>query len=104
MSRPSHITSGLAIALLACTIGLPSPAAAKLTRLEIATKQSYGTFRPGKFMLLEGRVTGELKPTEAIPDLDKAPRNANGMVEYAAKISLIVPADPRSGNGVLLRA
>jgi len=102
MSRPSHITSGLAIALLACTIGLPSPAAAKLTRLEIATKQSYGTFRPGKFMLLEGRVTGELKPTEAIPDLDKAPRNANGMVEYAAKISLIVPADPRSGNGVLL--
>ncbi|HJZ19616.1 MAG TPA: alpha/beta hydrolase domain-containing protein, partial [Bradyrhizobium sp.] len=102
MSRSSQITSGLAIALLACAIGLPSPAAAKLTRLEIATKQSYGAFRSGEFTLLEGRVTGELKPTEAIPDLDKAPRNANGMVEYAAKIALIVPADPRSGNGVLL--
>jgi Alpha/beta hydrolase domain len=102
MSRSSQITSGLAIALLACAIGLPSPAAAKLTRLEIATKQSYGAFRSGEFTLLEGRVTGELKPTEAIPDLDKAPRNANGMVEYAAKIALIVPADPKSGNGVLL--
>jgi Alpha/beta hydrolase domain len=102
MSRCSHITSGLVIALLACIIGLPSPAAAKLKQLEITTRQSYGTFRSGEFMLLQGRVTGELKPTEAIPDLDKAPRNANGMVEYAAKISLIVPADPKRGNGVLL--
>jgi hypothetical protein len=28
------------------------PAAAKLKRLEIATRQSYGTFRPGEFVLL----------------------------------------------------
>ena len=47
-------------------------------------------------------MVGELKPTEAIPDLDKAPRNARGLVDYAAKISLILPANPANGNGVLL--
>jgi hypothetical protein len=102
MSRSSPITPTLAVALLAGGIGFSSPAAAKLMRLEITAMQNYGEFRSGKFMLLEGRVTGELKPSEAIPDLDKAARNASGMVEYAAKISLIVPANSKDGNGVLL--
>src|SRR3984885_5793284 len=50
----------------------------------------------------EGRVTGELRPSEKIPDLDKAPKNANGMVEYSAKVTLIFPRNPKSGNGALL--
>jgi hypothetical protein len=102
MASSSQFTVALAISALMSAIGLSGPAAAEVTRLEITSTQGYGTFRPGEFMLLEGRVAGELKPTEAIPDLDKAPRNAQGLVEYAAGISLIVPADPKSGNGVLL--
>jgi hypothetical protein len=45
---------------------------------------------------------GELRPTEKIPDIDKAPKNTNGLVEYSAKISLIFPKNPKSGNDVLL--
>lgn len=54
------------------------PADAKVIRLDIASRQSYGTFKPGEFVFWEGRVFGELQPTEQIPDLDKAPRNATG--------------------------
>src|ERR1700744_4730360 len=43
-----------------------------------------------------------MSPTEKIPDLDKAPKNARGMVEYSAKISLMFPKNPKSGNGTLL--
>ncbi len=54
-------------------------------------------------MRLDGRITGELSPDgSGIPDLDKAVRNANGMVVYSARIILFVPAAPAAGNGALL--
>ena len=84
----------LTISIPAFGFGFSVAADAKVTRLEIASKQSYGTFRPGEFVWWQGRVVGELRPTEKIPDLDKAPRNANGLVEYSAKISLIFPKQP----------
>jgi hypothetical protein len=102
MARLNVMRAALAVAMIGTGAGFSGPAAAKLVRLEIASKQSYGTFRPGEFMMLEGTVAGELKPTEAIPDLDKVARNARGMVEYSAKITLIAPANPKDGNGVLL--
>jgi hypothetical protein len=102
MTRCNTIIAAMTLSAFACGIGVSHPAAASVTRLEITSKQSYGTFKPGEFLLLEGRVVGELKPTEAIPDLDKAARNAHGLVDYAARISLIIPANPANGNGALL--
>jgi Alpha/beta hydrolase domain len=102
MTRVRLTAAALAISVLIFGVGLPVSADAKVTRLEIASKQSYGLFRPGEFVLWEGRVVGELRPTEKIPDLDKAPKNARGMVEYSAKISLLFPKNPKSGNGALL--
>ena len=94
--------SALLSSVLMLGIGFPGPARAKLTRLEITSKQSYGTFMPGEFVFWQGRIAGVLQPTEKIPDIDKAARNADGLVEYSAKISLIFPRDPKSGNGALL--
>jgi len=37
-----------------------------------------------------------------IVDLDKAPRNAKGQVEYAADFYILRPADLTKGNGALL--
>ena len=45
---------------------------------------------------------GELAPSEAIPDLDKARRNERGRIEYASDVMLLMPADPSKGNGTLL--
>jgi hypothetical protein len=102
MTRCNTIVTVATFSALVFGIGFLRPAGATITRLEITSKQTYGTFKPGEFMLLEGRVVGELKPTETIPDLDKAPKNARGLVEYAARISLIIPGNPTNGNGVLL--
>ena len=95
-------TVALTISALAFGVGLPIAAVAKVTRLEIDSKQDYGSFRPGDFVLWEGRIVGELSPSEKIPDLDKATKDANGLIEYSARISLIFPTNPKDGNGVLL--
>jgi hypothetical protein len=77
-------------------------ARAEVTRLEITSKKPYGTFRSGDYVIWEGKLHGELSPQEAIPGLDKAKRNAQGRVEYATRIVLIMPGEPRRGNGTLL--
>ena len=92
----------------ACVIGLAAllatdPSWARVTRLDISTKQPYGSFQVGDYVRWDGRILGELAPAdEAIPDLDKPAKNARGMVEYAARIILFMPAKPTAGNGVLL--
>ncbi len=78
------------------------PSQAELTRLEITSQRPFGSFRAGDYVLMEGRVHGEIAPTEAIPGLDKAARNAKGNVEYSARIVLIIPAKPSQGNGTLV--
>jgi hypothetical protein len=96
------LCSTLTICTLACAVGIATPAAAKVTKLEITSKDSFGTFKPGEYVWWQGRISGELSPTEKIPDLDKAAKNAHGLVEYSAKISLMFPKNPKSGNGTLL--
>src|ERR1700722_20256770 len=88
-----------AAVLLAASI---APVAAEVVRLEITDKTPYGTSRPGEYVLWRGKVHGELSPSEAIPDLDKAKRNEAGKVEYSSEIMLLMPADPSKGNGTLL--
>lgn len=88
--------------LVTSLVTVVAPSHAEVTRLEITSKIAYGTFKPGEYVLWRGKVHGELAPTEAIPDLDKAKRNAKGRVEYAADIVLLMPADPSKGNGALL--
>ena len=81
-------------AVAALLLAGAGPAGAEVTQLEITSKAAYGTFRPGDYVLWKGRVHGEISPAEAIPDLDKAARNARGKVEYASDIMLLMPADP----------
>jgi hypothetical protein len=92
---------------LLCTLlvfgaaGIPA-ARAELTRLDITSQQPFGTFRAGSYVISQGRLYGELSPRESIPGIDKAKRNARGMVEYSARIVLITPEVPSRGNGTLL--
>jgi hypothetical protein len=97
---PRSLLTLLAGAVLG--LWLTVPASAEVTRLEITSKASYGTFAPGEYVIWKGRLHGELSPGEAIPDIDKARRNAQGKAEYAADLLLLMPADPAKGNGALL--
>jgi Alpha/beta hydrolase domain len=91
-----RLTAALFASLIACS------ASAEITRLEITSQRPFGSFRAGDYVLVEGKVHGDLAPDEPIPGLDRAARNARGRVEYAARIVLIVPTQPDRGNGTLL--
>ncbi len=97
------LCAGLAITLMA------TAAEARVTRIEIsrqepfAAGQTFGTV--GAYEKLVGRFYGELDPAHAlnagIVDIDKAPRNARGRVEYSADFYILKPADMTRGNGAL---
>ncbi|HEX3763445.1 MAG TPA: alpha/beta hydrolase domain-containing protein [Kofleriaceae bacterium] len=96
--------------LLAAAIGClcaPSIASARVTRIEITQIESptFGgaTFgATGAYEKLVGRAFGEVDPraleNRDIVDLDLAPRNAHGMVEYDTGIIILRPIDPAKGN------
>lgn len=101
MEGRRDFVAGLLV-LMALLAGFPASSRAEITRIAIQATQPYGDFATGKYIRLEGEVLGVLSPGEAIPDLDKAPRNAAGLVEYRTHITLLMPESPRNGNGALL--
>ena len=94
---------GLPVALLAAgLIACATPVQARVTRLVIDAKTSpaFGgaTFgNAGQYETLAGRVFGELDPNDPhntiINDINLAPLNANGKVQYVATFFLVKPID-----------
>jgi hypothetical protein len=87
---------------LLCLFTWAYPASAEVTGIEFTSKQPFGTFRTGNFVIWQGKIHGELSPQEPIPGLDKAARNARGRVEYEARVILVMPDAAGHGNGALL--
>src|SRR3977135_2453098 len=93
------------LALIAGT----AAAEARVTRIEITKQEPFAagqTFgNVGAYEKVIGRFRGELDPKSplnaAIVDLDKAPRNARGVVEYSADFYILKPVDVTKGNGAL---
>ena len=69
-----------------------------------AEGQSFG--EAGSYLRIRGVAKGELDPAapenRVIVDLDKAPRNARGLVEYETDFFILRPTDPGRSNGVLV--
>ena len=100
-----HRPNGPIAMFLICLLFLLAtarPASAEVTRIEFTSKQPYGTFRVGDYVIWQGSIHGDLSPQEAIPGIDKAARNERGRVAYSARIVLIMPEANRGGNGALL--
>ena len=101
--------AGAVIGLLAWTISA-SLAEARITQIEILKSEpaysdaAFGDV--GRYEHLVGRVAGELDPADPtnaiIQDINLAPRNARGMVEYTTEIELLKPEDIARGNRILL--
>ncbi|HKU94556.1 MAG TPA: alpha/beta hydrolase domain-containing protein, partial [Vineibacter sp.] len=93
-----------------CSILLTTPAAAVITAIEIQRSEplaggaAFGTV--SGYVRLIGIAKGEVDPADpanqGIANIDKAPRNARGMVEYQTDIFILRPADPAKGNGRIL--
>ena len=97
----------LTAAIGAAILAAPAIASARITRIEITQIESpaFGgaTFgATGMYEKLVGRAFGEVDPHDFrnrdITDLELAPRNARGMVEYDTGIIILRPIDPAAGN------
>jgi len=85
------------------------PAQARITEIRIDTVEPFAEGQPfgeaGSYERVTGSAKGELDPqfpqNREIANLDKATRNARGLVEYETDFFMLRPLDPSRGNGVL---
>lgn len=99
-----------AAALASTLTVIAVPAQAQITRLELLrTEPAFGGARfgdTGAYERIFARAHGELDPASAanstIQDIDLAPRNERGRVEYTTDIAILRPADITKSNDILL--
>ncbi|MBI1786582.1 MAG: hypothetical protein HYR60_03385 [Acidobacteria bacterium] len=98
------IRPALGLALTCLTL----PAA--VVRIEVAERsdvlngRSFGA--AGPYERIVGKAYFAVDPkvpaNQIICDIDKAPRNENGLVEFSADIYVLKPRDPARGNGAVI--
>jgi hypothetical protein len=87
-------------------VGLPRPSGARVVRFVVEQRRSFagGTSfgNVGTYERLDGTAYMEVDPSDplsaVVVNLDKAPRNARGMVEYTAPFFILKPVDMARGN------
>ncbi len=105
----AYIRSILGMALGAFVLALlPGLIRAEVTRVEISSREdvlggkAFGTV--GAYEKLNGKVHFTVDPNnehnKIIADLDKAPKNSQGKVEFSSDLFILKPKDPSKGNGV----
>ena len=93
--------------IVTLTIGVilafATPTQAEITRLVVEQSESLGS---DGYEKLTGHAYGEVDPrlplNAIITDLEFAPRNGRGMVEYVATFTILKPADMANASGVLV--
>src|SRR5258705_12795773 len=85
------------------------PADARVPRIETSKREPFGAGQAfgstGPYEKIVGRYHGALDPSHplnaSIVDLDKAPHNPQGLVEYTADFYILKPVDLAKGNGAI---
>ena len=110
LSRASRLRELLLLSACGLLLGSLSPAEARITNIAISsTAPAYGgaTFGSvGAYEFVTGTAFGEVDPSnelnKIIQDIQLAPRNARGMVEYSTKFQILKPVDESKGNHMML--
>ena len=98
------------VAVLLGALAAPPPADARVVRIEVDRTTPYAGGKEfgdaGPFERVDGTVYMEVDPEDplnaVIVNLDRAPRNERGMVEFSAPFFIIKPVDMARGNGKVL--
>jgi hypothetical protein len=101
---------GQVLAAILFVFVICTPSAAEVVRIEVRSRADVADGKPfgatGPYEKLAGRIYFEvdpsLSPNKIITDIDKAPRNARGRVEFSSDFFLIKPKRIESGNGTVL--
>jgi hypothetical protein len=74
-----------------------------LSREPFAGGMAFGESGPYERIVAVARfaIDPQNAANQGIVDLDKAPRNADGKVEFAADVFILAPKDPAKGNGAI---
>ena len=99
----------LLLLLAACVVS-PSAVSARVVGIEVQSQQQVAQGRhfgrSGAYERISGKIYLEVDPdnraNQLIVDLDLAPRNGRGQVEFSTDFELHKPADPTRGNRRLL--
>jgi len=96
----------LTLPCTACaTLIAVAAAQAEVVKITVEQRQPVANAKQ-PYESLTGRFSGELDPklpqNAIITDIDLAPRNARGMVEYSATFTIFKPADMSKATGVLM--
>jgi hypothetical protein len=108
---PAQIVLMRRVALLGLSLAIaPSPGAAEVTRVDVQRREdvlggkAFGDV--GAYEKLVGKVHFAVDPriprNKVIADLDLAPKDAQGKVEFSSDFYIIKPKDSARGNGVVL--
>jgi hypothetical protein len=95
---------------LSLLLALAAGANAALVRIEVTERsdvlegKTFGAAGPYERIVAKAyfAVDPKLPANRIITDIDRAPRNANGMVEFSSDLYLIKPRDSAKGNGAVL--
>jgi len=110
MHLSSHQRTRISALALLAGLVVTEAASAHIVRLDMAAPKPAFEGRvfgkTGAYEVIVGTAHGELDPNDPhnkiITDLALAPRNARGMVEYAATFQLARPVDAAKQSGVLI--
>ena len=105
LSLPPRIAPAALLLLL-----FTAPASAELVALDVHTREPFAAGKEfgmtGAYEKLVGVARFAVDPAHprnrAVVDLNLAPRNAAGKVEFAADVFILKPKDPARGNGAIL--
>src|SRR5215467_14514845 len=106
---PMRLSARFMCVLLLCTAFIAT-SQARVVRVEITSRTDIDNGKPfgaaGAYEKITGRVYFAVDPANPhnrqIVDLDKAPRNAQGEVEFSADLYLLKPKDMSKGNQSVL--
>src|SRR5215510_4692026 len=99
------------LAVMTVVLGLAAaPAVAEVVRIEVTSRADLVGGQPfgaaGPYEKLSGKIFFAVDPAlpanRIITDIDKAPRNAAGKVEFSSDFYLIKPKQIDKGNGAVL--
>lgn len=105
------LAARLPLLLLTASLYFHVPAYARIMRITIEQRttpafQGHTFPKIGTYEQIRGRAVGELDPTDPlnaiITDIQLAPRNSRGMVEYSATFTLTKPTDLSKSNRILI--
>src|SRR5687768_11271087 len=108
MKAYSRKISTVVLTLMVVAVFAPSMVLAEVTRVEIKSRQDvlggkeFGAV--GSYEKLVGKVYFAVDPkdprNQIIADIENAPRNPQGKVEFSSDFAVLKPKDPSRGNNV----